>query len=711
MAVSQQNKEWPLRITGTYSGDPDDIVIRRAIVTEKLGELTEIQVEFLSADKSVSLNDFLGKIMTIHVAAENNAVRKFTGTIVRVERLALRDGYVQLLAELRPWMWLLTHTKNSRIYQEQTAVEIIEDILKNRNKFTDYKKILTETYQKRTYCVQYRESDFDFISRLMQEEGIYYYFDYSDADRRKEKLVLCDGPSAHTPIEGEAKVEYRAGDDYEQRLGDFVTEWAMSETIVPGVVSLVDYDFEKPKAALGVRAKTSTKANHSFKDQLELYDTPGHYLETGHGDTRAKVGLTAQDALFDRRRGRASVRSLETGSKFTLKDHPDKSQNAEYLITGATYYLQTTEGYGFERNSKDLDTGALEFPDDSNEMFMVEFDAQPAKTEFKSLKTVAWPEISGLHTAIVTGKSGEEIWTDKYGRIKVQFHWDREGKKDEKTTCWVRVVTPWSGKNWGMVSIPRIGQEVVIQFEEGDPDRPICTGMLYNAETMPPYALPANQTQSGIKTRSTKKGSADTFNELMFEDKKDAELVRFQAQKDHEKLVKNKSTITIGYDKLDKGGNGGDGCLSQVVKKNVDETIKEGDHTFKIETGSQTISIKTDQTETVEGKSTRTVTGNDTETIKTGNMTTNVNSGNKTTTVKMGNIQVDAKAGKITMTAMQSIELKVGGSSIKLDPASVTIKSTMIKVQANAKLDAKSPMTTVNGDAMLTLKGGLTMIN
>jgi type VI secretion system secreted protein VgrG len=333
---------------------------------------------------------------------------------------------------------------------------------------------------------------------------------------------------------------------------------------------------------------------------------------------------------------------------------------------------------------------------------MVEFEAQPGKTEFKSLRTIPWPEISGLHTAIVTGKAGEEIWTDKYGRIKVQFHWDREGKKDEKTTCWVRVVTPWSGKNWGMVSIPRIGQEVVIQFEEGDPDRPICTGMLYNADTMPPYALPANQTQTGIKTRSSKQGSAETFNELMFEDKKDAELVRFQAQKDHEKLVKNMSTITIGYDKLDKGGNGGDGCLSQVVKKNVDETIKEGDHTFTIEKGNQTVSIKTDQTETIEGKSTRTVTGNHAETIK---------EGDKSTTVKMGDIQVDAKMGKITMTAMKSIELKVGGSSIKLDPTSITIKSTMIKVQANAKLDAKSPMTTVNGDAMLTLKGGLTMIN
>ncbi|WP_319544413.1 type VI secretion system Vgr family protein [Ruegeria conchae] len=706
MAESLQSKEWPLRITGSYpykgSDDKDDLVLRRAIVTEELGTLTEIQVEFMSEKTTIELDKLLGKVMTIHLAAEDGAKRKFTGTIVRVERLALRDGLVQFLAELRPWFWLLTQRTNSRIFQDMSVVEIFEKIFKEDHNISDYKKSLTNTHPMREYCVQYRETDFDFISRLMQEEGIYYYFDCSDADGKNEKLVLCDSPSAHTPITGEPKVEFRGGDDYEQRLGDFITEWAASESIRSGVVSLGDFDFEKPSASLDARSKTGTKPGHSFKEDLELYDTPGHYKETGLGNTRAKVRMTAQDALFSRRRARASVRSLETGRKFTLKDHPDKDQNGEYLITSAKYFLQTTEGYGFEKKDKDLDTGALEFPEDNSEMFMVEFEAQPAKTEFKSLCTIPWPEISGLHTAIVTGKSGEEIWTDKYGRIKVQFHWDREGKKDEKTTCWVRVVTPWSGKNWGMVHIPRIGQEVVIQFEEGDPDRPICTGMLYNAETMPPYKLPENQTQSGIKTRSTKGGATNSFNELMFEDKKDAELVRFQAQKDHEKLVKNKSTITIGYDELDTGGNGGDGCLSQVVKQNVDETIKKGDHTFTIETGSQTIGIKTDQTETIEGKSTRTVTGNVAETVKTGN---------KTTTVNTGNIQVDAKSGKITMTAMQSIELKVGGSSIKLDPTSITIKSTMIKVQANAKLDAKSPMTTVNGDAMLTLKGGLTMIN
>ncbi len=709
MSDSLQSKEWPLRITGSYKYKEDELVIRRAIITEKMGELTEIQVEMLSPDKTIKLEELLGKILTIHMAAAEGEERKFTGTIVRVERLALRDGFVHLLADLRPWFWMLQQTTNSRIFQNMTVDKIIEDVFKGHG-FSDFQKKLSGTYEQREYCVQYRETDFDFVSRLMQEEGIYYFFDYAKANNKYETLVLCDGLSGHTPLTGSSDLFYRAGDDYEQRLPDSVTEWASAQQIVPGVVALGDFNFETPSAKMASVSKTILSPDHKH-NKYELYDTPGHYIDANKGKPRAQVRMEAEETEYDRRRGRASVRAMEVGKTFTLKEHPDKDQNQEYLVTAATFYLQTTEGYGFEKNSKDLDTGALEFPEDNSEMYMVEFDVQPKKVQYRNARTTPWPEIAGLHTAIVTGPAGKEIHTDKYGRIKVQFHWDRVGKKDEKTSCWVRVVTPWSGKNWGMIHIPRIGQEVVIQFEEGDPDRPICTGMLYNAETMPPYDLPANQTQSGIRTRSSEKGKPDTFNELMFEDKKDAELVRFQAQKDHEKLVKNKSTVTIGYDKLDTGGNGGDGCLSQVVKKDVNETIKEGDHTFTIETGSQKVSIKTDQTETIEGKSTRTVTGNDTETIKQGNMVTSVDSGNKTTTVKLGNIQVDAKAGKITMTAMQSIELKVGTSSIKLDPTSVTIKSTMINVQATAKMDAKSPLTTVSGDAMLTLKGGVTMIN
>ncbi len=700
------NKQ-PLSMQTSFGGDPDDWVIRKAIVNEQTGRLSEIRVEALCKKQDVKLQDLLGQSMSIVLTDAAGDTRSFSGIVAGVTKLALRGGLVHLLFDVRPWFWLLTKTTDSRIFQNMTVIEIIQKIIGEHGFGADLQNKTSETYLQREYTVQYRESDFDFLSRLMEQEGIYYFFDYPTVS--EEKLVLCDSKSAHKSLPRGSTLDIIVGSGSDQKTDDSITSFQYGERISQGLVEFNDWDFEKPNAKPTVRGNGQLSQKHSYK-KLEHYDYPGHHRSnTNLGKAHGTAYMDGEEQQSRPVSGTSTVWRLATGYLFKAGERDDV-KGFEYLIKGATHYMQATDAYDdtaltHEGTSVNIVTDVdnyLEFPDYAQDIYASSFDALDSSIHCRSPQVTPWPEISGLQTAIVTGPSGEEIYTDKYGRIKVQFHWDREGKKDEKTTCWVRVVTPWSGKNWGMIHIPRIGQEVVIQFEEGNPDRPICTGMLYNADTMPPYALPANATKSGIVTRTSKEGSTKTFNELMFEDKKDAELVRFQAQKDHEKLVKNKSTITIGYDELDKGGNGGDGCLSQVVKKNVDETIKEGDHTFKIETGSQTVEIKTDQTETIEGKSTRTVTGNNTETIKTGN---------KTTTVNTGNIQVDAKSGKITVTAMQSIELKVGSSSIKLDPTSITVKSTMIKVQANAKLDAKSPMTTVNGDAMLTLKGGLTMIN
>ena len=276
------------------------------------------------------------------------------------------------------------------------------------------------------------------------------------------------------------------------------------------------------------------------------------------------------------------------------------------------------------------------------------------------------------------------------------------------SSCWVRTVMPWTGNAWGMIAIPRMGQEVVIQFEEGDPDRPICTGMLYNEATKPPYELPANKTQSGVKTNSSKGGGG--FNELMFEDKKDEELVRFQAEKDYEQIVKNNATITVGMEKMDAGD------LTQTVYNDQTETIKEGNHTFTIEKGDQTftiskgsqiIGIKTDKTETIENDKTLNVSGNVAEDIG-GNRDESI--GGDTSETVGGNVTQDV-SGKITVTAGMSIELKVGTSSIKIDPSGVTIKGGMININGTGMVEMKSPLTTVKGSGMLTLKGGITMIN
>ncbi|WP_372571940.1 type VI secretion system Vgr family protein [Ruegeria jejuensis] len=648
----------------------DPLVIRRAIVKEGLSQLTEISVEFLSRDVKVKLEDMLGKIMTVHMQTGEGNERLFTGTVVSVERLAYRDGYLQLLAELRPWFWMLTKTTDCRIFQELKADQIIKKVFDDLG-FSDYKFDIRGTLSKRDYCVQYRETDYDFVCRLAEEEGIYFYFDHSDADKKYEKLVLTDDKGTHSSIKENSDLEFWPADDGKQRTDERVTEWGYGEAVVSGNVVLRDFDFLKPQPeTYEVRQKSILKPKHSHKD-YEVFDYPGHYYsDKTLGKKRAEVRMEIEELEHQDLRGRATVRTMATGEKFKLTEHDDDAMNIEYLTTSATHYLQTTSGYEFVKRETDLDTGALEFEEDNKDLYRVDFTVIPATVQYRAPMNTPWPEIPGLHTAIVTGSSGEEIYTDEHGRIKVQFHWDREGKKDDKTTCWIRVATPWSGSGWGMVHIPRVGQEVVVQFEEGDPDRPICTGMLYNKDTKHPWTLPDNKTQSGIKTNSSKGGKG--YNELMFEDKKDEELVRFVAEKDYEQNVLNNATIKVGDKKKDPGN------MALTVHNDLTETVSEGNMATTVETGNQTI---------------------------------DVDKGNQTTTVKMGNIQVDAKAGKITMTAAQSIELKVAGSSVKIDPKGVTIKGPMIAVTGDAKCDVKSPLTTVEGSGMLTLKGGVVMIN
>ncbi|MDP5217208.1 type VI secretion system tip protein TssI/VgrG [Ruegeria sp. 2205SS24-7] len=648
----------------------DPLVIRRAIVKEGLSQLTEISVEFLSRDVKVKLEDMLGKIMTVHMQTGEGKERLFTGTVVSVERLAYRDGYLQLLAELRPWFWMLTKTTDCRIFQEMKADEIIKKVFDDLG-FSDYKFNIRGTLPKRDYCVQYRETDYDFVCRLAEEEGIYFYFDHSDADKKYEKLVLTDDKGTHSSIKENSDLEFWPADDGKQRTDERVTEWGYGEAVVSGNVVLRDFDFLKPQPeTYEIREKSTLKPKHSHKD-YEVFDYPGHYYSDKNlGKKRAQVRMEIEELEHQDLRGRATVRTMATGEKFKLTEHDDDAMNIEYLTTSATHYLQTTSGYEFVKRETDLDTGALEFEEDNKDLYRVDFTVIPATVQYRAPMNTPWPEIPGLHTAIVTGSSGEEIYTDEHGRIKVQFHWDREGKKDDKTTCWIRVATPWSGSGWGMVHIPRVGQEVVVQFEEGDPDRPICTGMLYNKDTKHPWKLPDNKTQSGIKTNSSKGGKG--YNELMFEDKKDEELVRFVAEKDYEQNVLNNATIKVGDKKQDPGN------MALTVHNDLTETVSEGNMATTVSKGNQTI---------------------------------DVDKGNQTTTVKMGNIQVDAKAGKITMTAAQSIELKVAGSSVKIDPKGVTIKGPMIAVTGDAKCDVKSPLTTVEGSGVLTLKGGVVMIN
>jgi len=702
-----------LRMEGDYTAE--NLYVKSAEVVEGLSKLTETTIEFICKDKTLELKKVVGSRITLCLDTPEGGERTFTGRCISAEYIGLSQGMGHFMAQVRPFLWFLTRGQDCRIFQEKSTPEIIKEVLSDYGFGSDIDDKLTETYPKRTYCVQYRESDYDFLCRLMQEEGIYFYF---VEDNRKEKLILADGIGAHQPTPGGPtfSFKFRETAGY-RRKEDHIFDWNAVEGQTPGKVTLDDFDFSRPNADLK-QAKSIEKGTHSHKNH-EIYDYPGHLRQNGMdspqdadmsqideaAERKTRVRMEARAVEHVRWRGAGNVRNMANGQTFKLKDHPRVRDETEFLIVAATHKLQVESDYEDEETRNQMLDERLETDESNQDAYRCLFEVIPKNEPFRAPIATPWPEIPGIHTAIVTGPSGEEIYTDDYGRIKVQFHWDRDGENNENTTCWVRCVMPWTGKNWGIISIPRIGQEVVIHFEEGNPDRPVCTGMLYNADTMPPYTLPDNMTQTGIVTRSTKGGSADTFNELIFEDKIDEEFVRLQSEKDYKETIKNNAEITIGMEKMDPGD------LTQTIYHTKTETIKTGDHIFTVEEGNQQVFVKTDHAETVEGKSTVEITGNYSQTVKEGNVIREVSQGNEDVTISLGNFTLDTSAGKVEVTAAQSIELKVGPSSVLINNQGVTIKGPMINVEGTAMLTAKAPTSTVKGDMLLTLKGGMTMIN
>ena len=674
---------------GSYSSQ--SVFLKNAQVSEGLSHLTETTVEFLSSDESLDLQDILGSTITLAQKDATDNDRYFTGTCTMVEYVGLYQGLSHFVAETRPWLWFLTRTQENRIFQEKSVIEIIQDVLTDYGFWGDVENKTTTTYNKRTYCVQYGETDFAFISRLMEEEGIYYFF---KQDHKKLKMVLADSISAHKRTPGFTEIEFHLKEAEYRRKNDHIFDWSESTRVTGGKVTLEEYDFEKPRAELKVTKKIE-KGNHPHK-AYEHYQYPGHTRIAGSNEDFTRVRMEAEAIRHRVSRGAGNVRTLGVGQTMRLTGHPREKNNIEYLVTRAVHHLQIDTDYEDAETKKPLFQSTIPVDEDNSDTYRVIFDVVPSREPYRAPLKTPWPRIAGLQTAIVTGPSGDEIYTDKYGRIKVQFFWDRAGKKDEKTTCWVRCVMPWTGKQWGMISIPRVGNEVVIQFEEADPDRPICTGMIYNADNMPPYELPGSMTQSGIKSRSSKKGGNSNFSELMFEDKKDEELVRFQSERDYEQIVKNNADIKIGLEYHDKGD------LTQTIHRNKTETLNTGDHTFTVKDGNQDIFVKKDHKERIEGKA-------DQEIVKT--TTTTVEQGDYKETVKVGDYTMTTSLGSVTITAMKEIKLKVGGNSITIDQSGIKIEGIMVKMNGQATVDVGSPVTTVSGDGLLTLDGGITMIN
>ena len=583
---------------------------------------------FASTDFDVDPDKLIGTPLSVEV--EGGDPKRWISGIVTDFRVARIDGeFAHYVTTLRPWLWLLGQSMDCRVFQGLSVVEIIEKIF-GEYPAAKFEKRLQATYKAREYCVQYDESDLAFVQRLMEHEGIGYFFEY---DEGAHTLVLFDAVGKLKPAEGYETVPFHFEGQASRRDRDYLSEWEPTARLTPGAYAHTDYDFEKPGADL--MARSSQPFAHEEAGH-EVYRHPGAHLELGRGDAIAAIRREELQATHRRVRAAGTVRGLAAGHVFLLDGFPREDQNVPHLVLAARYRLRDPEfRIGLEADG---------------ETFRIEIEAAPTDLPYRPPRTTPRVVMRGPQTATVVGPGGEEIFTDEHARVKVQFHWDRLGKRDENSSCFVRVSQAWAGAGWGFIQIPRIGQEVVIDFLDGDPDRPLITGRVYNASEPPPYGLPGNATQSGWKSNSSPGGGG--YNELMFEDKAGSELVNFQAQKDHNLLVKNDRTKLVQHDQADRIDNN----AKHSVGVNLDEDVGNN-KTTKVGV-DRAVDIGSNDTETV-GRNRSLTVGND-ETIGIG--------ANSTETIGMNHTQTVGIAQTITVGAMRTdsvgaVETRTVGAS------------------------------------------------
>ena len=545
---------------------PDKLLFHQMVAHEGVSQLFDYDMVVLSEDENIVLSDLVGQHAHVELELPHDDTRYFCGHVTRFSFLGFQGNFAKYKVKLRPWLWLLTRTHNNRIFQNKTVPEIIKEVCADHG-FSDIDDRLTDSYDPRVFCVQYRESDFDFISRLMEDEGIYYFFIH---EAGKHDLVLADGISSHAPYGDYAVVPWFPPDEHDRRERDHLDHWELSQSVRSGKYALRDYNFETPKANLEAKSQIIRPIEHA---EYEVYDYPGKYDDFGQGEAFARKRMEELQADFEVMHGSGNARGMQPGFLFELENHSRNDQNREYLILAVTHDVWQ-DAY---------ETRTDRFSDSFN--YGCSLQAMPSSEPYRPARTTVKPIVHGPQTAVVVGDAGEEIWTDEYGRVKVEFHWDRLDQKNENSSCWLRVSQSWAGKKWGAQFLPRIGQEVIVEFLEGDPDRPIVTGAVYNADNKPPYDLPANATQSGIKTRSSKGGNADNFNEIRFEDLKGSEQLYIHAEKDMDTVVENCQTQHVWVNRTTSVGKDEKmlvkGDREREVNGNEDVTI-DGNWTQKV---------------------------------------------------------------------------------------------------------------------------------
>ncbi len=607
----------------------DVLAIERISGNESLSAPFEYRVTAVATKDGFAFDDIIGQRVTVTLETEEAANRYFNGHVSQIVHTGYAlSGLSRYELTVVPWIWFLSKTADCRIFQDKSVPEIVKEVFSDLG-FNDHEFRLTGSYKPRVYCVQYRETDLNFVQRLLEHEGIYYFAEHSSSGH---KLVFCDAMSAHKPVPGFESLLYRAHDSG-IRDHSRIHSWHIRHRVTPGAFAVNSFNFETPVPSPSTKLLGLSMQPHTHRlGDYEVYDNPGDFIERSEGERYAKIRREEAQVSTKTITATTDARGLFVGCIFGVKENPRKDQNGQFLITSASFQAQCGN------YSSGSGTG--------EDTYECSFSGIPKAATFRPARTAYIPVVQGPQTAMVVGPSGEEIHTDKYGRVKVQFFWDRYGKFDAGSSCWVRVAQIWAGKGWGGITIPRIGQEVIVEFLEGNPDRPIITGRVYNADAMPPYELPGNATRSTIKTNSSKGGGG--FNEIRIEDKKGSEQIFIHAEKNRDLRVKKDNHEFIGENE------------HIIVKKDRFEEV-EGDVHLKVggernEEASESASLKAGQ---------------------------NILQKAGMRLAQEAGTEMHLKAGmNLIIEAGASITLKAGGGFITVGPTGVAISGTPVLINS-----------------------------
>ena len=645
---------------------------------EQISQPFHCEVALLSESGDLDPDKILGKPLVVSLATtDTTPMRHFHGVVTEFEQTGYDDRFHQYRAVMRPSFWLLTRMADCRVFQNKTVPEIFQDVCQQVKFSIDLR---LGTYQPLEYCVQYRETDFNFLSRLLEHEGIFYFFEHS-AD--KHVMVLTDDVGDCKSIADYDSVPFypASGPGAPPRERDHIQTWSFQKSFLPATFSSRDFNYEKPTPIPEGTSSISRKYENSA---YQIYDFPADADVINAQGVERIAKLRVQELQVPQMvaRGSGDAAGLATGHLFKLTGHPRDSLDIQYLITSTAIDLSAAAYHAGAGGSET--------------QFSITVTAVDAREAYRPARVTPKPMIHGTQSALVVGPKGEEIYTDTLGRIKLQFHWDRHGSQDDKSSCFVRVGQIWAGKGWGAHYIPRVGQEVIVTFMEGDPDRPIVIGSVYNGNTPTPYALPDNKTRSGILSRSSKNGTAG--NELRFEDKTGSEEVFLHAQKDHtihvendenhavghdrSKSVKNNETTSIGKDRTESVS----GNESITIDKDRTETVK----------GSETIDISKDHSQTIGGARTLSVAKDESISV-TGGRTDEVD---KDEQVSIGQKRSQSIGTNDTLSVGQKLSINAGQS------VEIVTGSASITMQQDGTITVKGNNITLSGDGDITIKAG-----